>query len=129
MLNRDDQQESTTLSEYDFLYLPIDFERKGNYGYAFLNFTTPVAAMRFYNAFNNFSWKDSIYESSKVCKICAARIQGKDELVKRFKNSYFECDTDEFLPVSFYPPRNGSTPDSFPSLVGKRPKTIRKRCD
>ncbi|KAI3917904.1 hypothetical protein MKW98_000138 [Papaver atlanticum] len=134
MLYQDDHQddnsslsESTTLSEYDFLYLPIDFKRKGNYGYAFLNFTTPVAAMRFYNAFNNFSWKDSIYQSPKVCKICPAKIQGKDELVKRFKNSYFDCDTDEFLPVSFSPPRNGSTPDSFPSLVGKRPKIPRKR--
>ncbi|KAI3926744.1 hypothetical protein MKW92_023105, partial [Papaver armeniacum] len=52
---------------------------------------------------------------------------GKDELVKKFKNSYFECDTDEFLPVSFSPPRNGSTPDSFPSLVGKRPKITRER--
>ncbi|KAI3964536.1 hypothetical protein MKX01_042464 [Papaver californicum] len=129
MSNHDDNSspsDTTTLSEYDFLYLPVDFKRKSNLGYAFLNFTTCIAALRFYNAFENFCWKSSTFQSPKICRICPARIQGKDGLVGRFKNSYFRCETDEFLPVLYSPPRNGSTPGSFPSLVGKRPKTKRR---
>ncbi|KAI3951496.1 hypothetical protein MKX01_018612 [Papaver californicum] len=124
MLNQDDNSspsESTTLSEYDFLYLPVDFKRNSNMGYAFINFTTSVAAGRFYNAFENFCWRSSTFQSPKIFKI------SKDGLVRRFKNSYFRCETDEFLPVLFSPPRNGSTPGSFPSLVGKRPKTITRK--
>ncbi|XP_026410288.1 protein MEI2-like 4 [Papaver somniferum] len=46
------------LSEYDFLYLPIDFMNTRNLGYAFVNFTTCIAAMRFYKSFDNLSWME-----------------------------------------------------------------------
>ncbi|KAI3991497.1 hypothetical protein MKX01_006799 [Papaver californicum] len=126
MLNHDEQD--MILSEYDFLYLPMDFVRRGNLGYAFLNFTTSVAAMRFCASFDNFSWKDSMYiDTPKICKICPSRIQGKDGHVGHFKNSYFKCDTDEFLPISFSPPRNGSTSRTLPTIVGNRQRRSRMR--
>ncbi|KAI3969536.1 hypothetical protein MKX01_020097 [Papaver californicum] len=126
MLNHEDQD--MILSEYDFLYLPMDFVRRGNLGYAFINFTTSVAAMRFYKSFDNFSWKDSMFiETTKICKICPSRLQGKDGHVGHFKNSYFKCDTDEFLPISFSPPRNGSTSRPLPTIVGKRQRRSRMR--
>ncbi|KAI3991425.1 hypothetical protein MKX01_006724 [Papaver californicum] len=89
MSNHDDHQE-TILSEYDFLYLPIDFVRRGYLGYAFVNLTTSIAAMRFCKSFNNLSWKDSMFiDSPKICKICPARVQGKDAHVRHFKIFYF----------------------------------------
>ncbi|XP_026396368.1 protein terminal ear1 homolog [Papaver somniferum] len=118
MLNHDGLQDMI-ISEYDFLYLPIDFGSRSNLGYAFLNFTTSVAAMRFYKSFNNFSWKDSMFlNTPKICKIRPARIQGRDGNVSHFKNKYFQCDTDKFLPVLFSPPRNGSTSRTLPTPIG-----------
>ncbi|XP_026458850.1 protein MEI2-like 7 [Papaver somniferum] len=109
------------LSEYDFLYLPIDFVRRGNLGYAFVNFTTWIAAMRFYKSFDKLSWKETMFiDSPKICEICPARIQGKDAHVGHFKRFYFKCDTDEFLPISFSPPRNGSTSRTLPTVHGQR---------
>ncbi|OVA19176.1 RNA recognition motif 2 [Macleaya cordata] len=110
--------QSSILSAYDFLYLPMDFKKRLNLGYAFVNFTSSVAAMRFYRSFDNYNWE--VFQTSKICKICPARIQGKDRLIGRFKHSCFECDTDDFLPVVFSPPRNGSTSFTPPSLVGRR---------
>ncbi|KAI3937626.1 hypothetical protein MKW92_001359 [Papaver armeniacum] len=127
MLNHDGLQDMI-ISEYDFLYLPIDFVSRSNLGYAFLNFTTSVAAMRFYKSFNNFSWKDSMFfDTPKICKICPARIQGKDGHVSHFKNKYFQCDTNKFLPVSFSPPRNGSTSRTLPTPIGNHQRRSRMR--
>ncbi|KAI3917903.1 hypothetical protein MKW98_000137, partial [Papaver atlanticum] len=95
--------------------------RRANLGYGFVNFPSAIASIRFYKSFDDFSWKDSMFiNSPKICKICPARIQGKDAHLAPFKKSYFRCDTDEFLPVSFSPPRNGSTSRTLPSIVGKR---------
>jgi hypothetical protein len=37
-------------SHYDFLYLPMDFRREANKGYAFVNLITPKAACRSWGA-------------------------------------------------------------------------------
>lgn len=46
--------------------------------------------------------------------------QGKEHLVKHFSGSNFVCETDEYLPVVFSPPRNGSTRLTKPRTIGKR---------
>ncbi|KAJ7001326.1 hypothetical protein NC653_011682 [Populus alba x Populus x berolinensis] len=47
-----------------------------------------------------------VFQSNKIREIACARIQ--EQLVKRFEKSTFECDSDEYLPVSYSPGRDGS---------------------
>ncbi|XVF39413.1 hypothetical protein PTKIN_Ptkin01aG0032700 [Pterospermum kingtungense] len=105
-------------SAYDFLYLPMDFGFGLNLGYAFVNFTSPVAAFRFYKAFNNLEWSFR-NRKMKTCKIGLAKVQGKEALKKHFQRSSFPCHTDDYLPVVFSPPRDGFN-SSKPILVGRR---------
>ncbi|XWS23800.1 hypothetical protein CRYUN_Cryun28dG0046600 [Craigia yunnanensis] len=105
-------------SAYDFLYLPMDFGFHLNLGFAFVNFTSPIGALRFYRAFNNGEW--SFGDSrKKICEICIAKFQGKDALKEQFQKSSFPCHTNEYLPVVFSPPRDGFN-RSRPTLVGRR---------
>ncbi|KAK6132370.1 hypothetical protein DH2020_033891 [Rehmannia glutinosa] len=108
--------------EYDFLYLPMDFRKKDNLGYAFVNFTTAVMAMKFKKILQNYKWglvydEGRIFTSKKICDITWARIQGKKPLIERFQNSSFACDKLEFLPVVLDPPRNGSDPNPSPPVI------------
>ncbi|KAK1307823.1 Protein terminal ear1 [Acorus calamus] len=106
-----------TTSQYDFVYLPIDFKNKCNLGYAFVNFTSDVGARRLHQSMNGLKWKH--FESKKVCCITCARIQGKAGFEKNFMGSYFQCDSDGYLPVSFDPARDGWN-SSPPCLIGRR---------
>ncbi|KAJ4848195.1 hypothetical protein Tsubulata_005354 [Turnera subulata] len=105
-------------SEYDFLYLPMDFRRGLNLGYAFVNFTNAAAASRFSNELDKFDWNEKRVKH-KICKITLAALQGRDALCNQFKNSLFPCHTDEYLPVVLEPPSNGSS-NSRLVLVGRR---------
>ncbi|KAG7599399.1 Mei2/Mei2-like C-terminal RNA recognition motif [Arabidopsis suecica] len=104
-----------TESSYDFLYLPMDFVKRANLGYAFVNFTSSVAAERFRREFENFSWGNLGYRN-KICEITVAKYQGKEELSQHFKNSRFTCHTDEYLPVVLSPPSNGFTAYTLTTL-------------
>ncbi|CAK0883561.1 unnamed protein product, partial [Prorocentrum cordatum] len=44
---------SGLLGQYDYVYVPMDSRRHTNRGVGFVNFTTPEAAARFYQTFNN----------------------------------------------------------------------------
>lgn len=98
-------------SQYDFVYLPIDFKsvqvdtitcsltcislannedggktsthRNGcNLGYAFVNFTTAAAARRLYGGMHRHEWK--VFGSKKISHVCYARIQvGPSLLINR----------------------------------------------
>ncbi|TXG52909.1 hypothetical protein EZV62_022078 [Acer yangbiense] len=134
-------------SEYDFVYLPMDFGYKtitsptshsffayddhfsyfvvsfvsfcSNLGYAFVNFTTCAAALRFCVAFDQYQWEVSAPgQKKKICEITCATIQGKEGLVKNFEKSKFSCHTRRYLPVTLSPPRDGWN-DTAPSLIGK----------
>ncbi|KAH7659629.1 Mei2-like C-terminal RNA recognition motif-containing protein [Dioscorea alata] len=113
-----DTEENSTVSEFNFLYLPIDFKSGSNLGYAFVNFTSAKAARRFYHAFHNKSW-NQLHGSLKICEVTYARIQGLPALQKRFKNSVFICDNEDYLPVYFNPSRNGSC-DSKQHFIGRK---------
>lgn len=165
-------------SEYDFLYLPMDFRyefllsrasedlfvitdlsvtllcfvlhRTGcNKGFAFVNLTTPEAARRLHDHLHRHRWK--VNGSGKTCEIdeadrkvgffdrplppshqmprcltCAnvivsvrlVELQGLNEMVKELSDSRFDCGEEEFLPVWFEPPRDG-TRTPVPHLVGR----------
>ncbi|GKD33766.1 putative RNA recognition motif 2, nucleotide-binding alpha-beta plait domain protein [Tanacetum coccineum] len=85
------------VSAYDFLYLPIDFNRRGNAGFAFVNFTNPEAALRFRDAFDGKHWE--CFESVKIAKISKARIQGKMALLDNCKHLDFTYGSQEDMPV------------------------------
>merc|ERR1712118_148083 len=54
---------------YDFVYLPIDFQRRAGFGYAFVNCTTSANAQRMMDHFHQFSnWSTST--STKICEVC-----------------------------------------------------------
>eukprot|EP01091_Cochliopodium_minus_P013490 TRINITY_DN4360_c0_g1_i1.p1 TRINITY_DN4360_c0_g1~~TRINITY_DN4360_c0_g1_i1.p1 ORF type:complete len:700 (-),score=194.47 TRINITY_DN4360_c0_g1_i1:176-2275(-) len=68
--------------KYDFFYLPIDFGNKCNMGYAFINLTSPLEVVTFYEVWNDCRW--SHFNSDKVCSISFARIQGRNTLEQHF---------------------------------------------
>ncbi|XP_068652020.1 protein terminal ear1 homolog [Aristolochia californica] len=118
-----------TLSSYDFVYLPIDFNNKCNVGYGFVNLTSPQAAWRLYRSFHNQPWE--VFNSRKICEVTYARLQSLETLKEHFRNSKFACDTDEYLPVVFSPPRDGKqltkpVPVVCHSAMDGGPKTIRQ---
>ncbi|CAM0910276.1 unnamed protein product [Alopecurus aequalis] len=93
-------------SEYDFLYVPVDFETGYNKGYAFVNMTTAKAARRLHAHLHGHCWQAA--GSRKVCEVVHARLEGLDSLVAHFSGTRFPCGGQrEFLPVRFEPPRDG----------------------
>ncbi|KAK9758231.1 hypothetical protein RND81_01G216700 [Saponaria officinalis] len=107
----DGGDDDEAVSEFDFLYLPIDFKTKGNMGYAFVNFTTWLGAARLYSSWNGTHWENCPYKTKKIRQINRAKYQGKQDLKKHFQSSVFPCETDEYLPVEISPPRNGVNSD------------------
>ncbi|XP_004292673.1 PREDICTED: protein MEI2-like 6-like [Fragaria vesca subsp. vesca] len=110
-LNSELRCEPTKKSEFDFLYLPMDFKefwvnkRISNLGYAFVNFTSSVAAIRFYKRYHQFEWP--VLKNKKICVVACAKTQGKEALKKSFKNKNFWCHSNECLPVILVPPCDG----------------------
>lgn len=86
---------------YDFVYLPIDFQRRAGFGYAFVNCTTPANAQRMMDHFHHFSnWSSS--SSTKVCEVCwCQHSQGFNSQVQRFRNNtvMHASVPDEFKPI------------------------------
>ncbi|CAL5385069.1 unnamed protein product [Camellia sinensis] len=119
--------------EYDFVYLPMDFWRGDNLGYAFVNFTTAMAATKVQGLLQNHKWaifEDSfgvVRQSNKICEISWARIQGKEDLVKHFRNSNFVCSNLEYLPVVLSPPRDGTASLTSPTTIGRCLETVNRR--
>ncbi|XP_021752930.1 protein terminal ear1 homolog [Chenopodium quinoa] len=103
---------------YDFLYLPIDFVSGANKGYAFVNFTHAIAVWKLHLACSNQPW--SHCKSPKICKINYASIQGKERLEEHFGRSRFICNHDDYLPVCFSPPRDGSGASVAETTIGTR---------
>ncbi|PWA52026.1 Nucleotide-binding, alpha-beta plait [Artemisia annua] len=109
------------LSAYDFLYLPIDFVNKCNVGYGFVNMTSPEATRRLYKAFHHQNWE--VFNSKKICEVSYARLQGLEALKDHFKNSKFPRETEEYMPVTFTPPRDGQTLTDPMPVVGRNSTT------
>ena len=70
--------------KYDCLYMPYDYEKNGNKGYAFINFVNPLHILYFHDKFNGRKW--DYYESAKICELNCAHFQGITEIQKHAKN-------------------------------------------
>ena len=70
--------------KYDCLYMPYDYEKNGNKGYAFINFVNPLHILYFYEKFNGKKWLH--FESNKICELNCAHFQGINEIQKHAKN-------------------------------------------
>lgn len=72
--------------DYDFMYLPFDFKRDANLGYAFVNLVSSEAVESLWKALDGFS--DWSLPSSKVCQVkWSGPLQGFDAHVQRYRNS------------------------------------------
>lgn len=71
---------------YDFVYLPCDFKRDANLGYAFVNLVDTEAVQSLWKTFDGFSgWS---LPSSKTCQVkWSGPLQGFDAHVQRYRNS------------------------------------------
>ncbi|KAL2914591.1 hypothetical protein HK105_205942 [Polyrhizophydium stewartii] len=108
---------------YDFLYLRIDFKNKCNVGYAFVNFTSAEAVVRFADRFVGRVW--GRFKSEKICGMGFATIQGRQALIEKFRNSSVMLENDEYKPKIFYtdgPHRGMEEPFPGPTTAGFRPK-------
>lgn len=56
-----------------------------NVGYAFINFIHTKFIEEFYQEFHNHKWDK--FNSTKVCQVCYARIQGTAQLEHHFEHS------------------------------------------
>jgi hypothetical protein len=73
-------------SAYNFFYLPIDFNKKINAGYAFINFKTSKSIINFFLEFDNKPW-DFSNNQNKICYLSYARIQGFRSICEHFQKS------------------------------------------
>jgi len=87
---------------YDFVYLPIDFGRKANLGYAFVNLVSAEHVDAFWHAFDGFvRW---VLPTAKVCEVSwSGPHQGLKAHIDRYKNSPVMHDSvpDDYKPVLF----------------------------
>jgi len=88
--------------QYDFLYLPMDFESHACLGYAFVDCTSPAVAARLWSTFDGYStWAIPSRKASGVS--WSAPLQGFRAHVERYRNSPVMAKDvpDEFKPVIF----------------------------
>mmetsp|Transcript_57363 Transcript_57363/g.134496 ORF Transcript_57363/g.134496 Transcript_57363/m.134496 type:complete len:428 (-) Transcript_57363:154-1437(-) len=106
--------------DYDFVYLPIDFNSKCNVGYAFINFRTPHACQLFTQEFHNVRTKHCLpgFSSQKICEVSPARVQGRDANMENLRDEKFIeklVERPEWQPLFF---NDDGIQVSFASLVG-----------
>jgi hypothetical protein len=73
---------------FDFLYLPIDFAKQSNLGYAFLNMISSGEVKRFWIHFTGFSQWEKV-RSDKVGDVAwSSALQGLQTHIDRYRNSH-----------------------------------------
>jgi hypothetical protein len=72
--------------KFDFIYLPVDFNRKANLGYAFVNLSSHQEANRFFDIFQGFM--DWGLASLKISEVHWGHpLQGLQSHIDRYRNS------------------------------------------
>jgi len=83
------QLNSTLRGQFDFVYLPIDFKNRCNVGYCFINFRTLDVRDIFVESFDGVEVSKCLpgLNSKKIAEVAPARVHGRDDNVKRLRNS------------------------------------------
>ncbi|SAM09590.1 hypothetical protein [Absidia glauca] len=92
--------DATHKGTYDFLYLRIDFQNKCNVGYAFINFMDPRSVVSFASQRLGKQWNR--FHSEKLCDLAYANIQGKLNLIQKFRNSTVMAHDVTYRPKIYY---------------------------
>ena len=79
--------DSSFWGKYDYINLPIDYERKLNLGYAFINFVDPLHIILFYETYHDKKWTK--YKSVKKMDMTYADKQGKKDINCKDEQTYF----------------------------------------
>lgn len=89
--------------QFDFIYLPMDFARCANLGYAFINLVNVQSTRHFWKAFSGFScWT---IPTAKVCELgWSSPHQGLAAHIERYRDSPVMHPTvpDEYKPMLFH---------------------------
>jgi RNA recognition motif-containing protein len=108
------------VQRYNFVYLPMDFHRNANLGYAFVNMVSPMDAKAILKSLHGFAdWK--VAASDKVIETTwGYPLQGLDAHVERFRNSpvMHEMVPEDFKPLLFV--------DGVPTSLPAPTKQLRK---
>lgn len=112
---------------YDFIYVPMDWGRRANLGYAFVNLISPAEAVRIESVLSGFSgWRTS---SEKTCEVVWGQVDQQSLLsnVERFRNSpVMHPDVpDEFKPMLFTLGRRSAFPP--PTKRIRPPREFQRR--
>ena len=94
LINLVEEINSSFWGKYDYINLPIDYERKLNLGYAFINFVDPMHIIMFYETYHNKKW--SKYRSDKKMDMTYADRQGKKDMNCRDEQTYFAVEDKRF---------------------------------
>jgi hypothetical protein len=75
--------------DIDFIYLPIDFKNRCNFGYGFVNFRNAEACERFAVGYHLMESQAKLpgFRSRKVIEVSPARHQGLEENIARLQHS------------------------------------------
>ena len=73
--------------KFDYINLPIDYDRKLNLGYAFINFVDPMHIILFYETYRLKKWTK--YRSDKKMDMTYADKQGKKDINCKDDQTYF----------------------------------------
>jgi hypothetical protein len=82
---------------YDYFYLPVDFKKGSNPGYAYVNFVSVAKAKECFAEFDGF-WEWPEGGSKKTCKVCWGRVQGYEKNVRKWTNSQWD---EKYKPTIF----------------------------
>mmetsp|Transcript_115341 Transcript_115341/g.274151 ORF Transcript_115341/g.274151 Transcript_115341/m.274151 type:complete len:247 (+) Transcript_115341:95-835(+) len=111
---------------FDFLYLPCDFHRHANLGYAFINLVNEAGVLKFWDIFHGFTaWT---LPTAKVGQVSfSGPHQGLRAHIDRYRNSpvMHKSVPEEYKPLLF----KSGTPQPFPPPTRKvkRPAPAKRR--
>ncbi|KAL3898228.1 MAG: hypothetical protein SGCHY_002884 [Lobulomycetales sp.] len=104
-------------TDYDFVYLRMDFVNHCNVGYSFVNFTSREALNKFITQRVGKRWP--MFNSEKICSYSPAHVQGLESLIEKFRDSSIMKEEASYRPQLYG--RDGSVLE-FPAPLGGRLK-------